>query len=387
MDGRYDVELRELAADPDEERAPAGGHRPPRAGGRRARRRPSPVDRVRGRMLGAVRRPCARRVPDARRGGHARPLAPVPGDLGLRRGRRAAGAGRSCAHFGDRLAPVRPRGRAATSATRPARCRAATAAAAPAGDRPACPATSTPRSSPGRRPRDPACGRTRVVEILRGGRSRKLLEHSYDGLPAYGTFDHLTAARGARPRRRADQRRAPALDRRAPTRSSGAARRGRGVRVGVLASGAGTNLQALLDTVHGHEAEVVAVASDKPEARALERAAGARGPDARVRARGLPRPRGTRRGDGGLAGRARASSSWCWPGYMQLLDAGLPGAIPRPRAQRAPAAAAGVSRASTPIDQALAYGVKVAGVTVHLVDEGVDTGPILLQAAVGRRRT
>jgi ATP-dependent DNA helicase RecQ len=40
----------------------------------------------------------------------------------------------------------------------------------------------------------PACGRTRVVEILRGGRSRKLLEHSYDGLPSYGSFDHLTAA-------------------------------------------------------------------------------------------------------------------------------------------------------------------------------------------------
>src|SRR5262249_9810414 len=39
----------------------------------------------------------------------------------------------------------------------------------------------------------PACGRTRVVEILRGGRSRKLLEHSYDGLPTYGRFDHLTA--------------------------------------------------------------------------------------------------------------------------------------------------------------------------------------------------
>ena len=43
------------------------------------------------------------------------------------------------------------------------------------------------------------------------------------------------------------------------------------LRVGVLASGSGTNLQALLDTVHGREAEVVAVASDKPGARALER--------------------------------------------------------------------------------------------------------------------
>ena len=44
------------------------------------------------------------------------------------------------------------------------------------------------------------------------------------------------------------------------------------LRVGVLASGSGTNLQALLDQVHGREARIVAVGSDKPEARALERA-------------------------------------------------------------------------------------------------------------------
>ncbi|MEY2515879.1 MAG: phosphoribosylglycinamide formyltransferase 1, partial [bacterium] len=47
------------------------------------------------------------------------------------------------------------------------------------------------------------------------------------------------------------------------------------LRVGVLASGAGTNLQALLDTVHGNEAVVVAVAADRPTAAALERAAAA----------------------------------------------------------------------------------------------------------------
>ena len=45
------------------------------------------------------------------------------------------------------------------------------------------------------------------------------------------------------------------------------------MKVGVLASGAGTNLQAILDTVHGREGvEVVAVGSDKPDAQALERA-------------------------------------------------------------------------------------------------------------------
>ena len=52
--------------------------------------------------------------------------------------------------------------------------------------------------------------------------------------------------------------------------------------MGVLASGEGTNLQALLDTVHGHEADVVAVASDQPAARALQRAADAGVPSARL---------------------------------------------------------------------------------------------------------
>ena len=37
----------------------------------------------------------------------------------------------------------------------------------------------------------PAVGRTRAVEILRGGRSQVIVRHSYDGLPAYGAFAHL----------------------------------------------------------------------------------------------------------------------------------------------------------------------------------------------------
>jgi ATP-dependent DNA helicase RecQ len=40
---------------------------------------------------------------------------------------------------------------------------------------------------------EPAVGRTRTVEILRGGRAKALVKNGYDGLPAYGTFDHLTA--------------------------------------------------------------------------------------------------------------------------------------------------------------------------------------------------
>ncbi|HEV2770042.1 MAG TPA: RQC domain-containing protein, partial [Solirubrobacteraceae bacterium] len=40
----------------------------------------------------------------------------------------------------------------------------------------------------------PRVGRTRAVEILRGGRSKVIRQHAYDGLPGYGTFDHLTSA-------------------------------------------------------------------------------------------------------------------------------------------------------------------------------------------------
>ncbi|HSD76269.1 MAG TPA: formyltransferase family protein, partial [Solirubrobacteraceae bacterium] len=91
-------------------------------------------------------------------------------------------------------------------------------------------------------------------------------------------------------------------------------------RIGVLASGEGTNLQALLDTVHGHEAEVVAVASDQPDARALARAAAA----------GVP-TRTFPRGDfPGRAERDAAMADWLdaqdvglvvLAGYMALLDA------------------------------------------------------------------
>jgi len=38
----------------------------------------------------------------------------------------------------------------------------------------------------------PSVGRTRTVEILRGGRSKVIVQNSYDGLPPYGTFSHLT---------------------------------------------------------------------------------------------------------------------------------------------------------------------------------------------------
>jgi phosphoribosylglycinamide formyltransferase 1 len=153
------------------------------------------------------------------------------------------------------------------------------------------------------------------------------------------------------------------------------------LRVGVLASGAGTNLQAILDRVHRAGAvEVVAVASDQPAAQALERAAQA-GVETAVFAR-ADHP--------GRAARDAAIGDWLelrgvelvvLAGYMQLLDPAF--------LRRFPDRVVNVHPALLPafpgiraIEQALEYGVKVFGVTVHFVDAGIDTGPVILQRAV-----
>jgi phosphoribosylglycinamide formyltransferase-1 len=155
---------------------------------------------------------------------------------------------------------------------------------------------------------------------------------------------------------------------------------GERLKVGVLASGSGTNLQALLDTVHGHEAEVVGVASDKADARALDRA----------RAAGVPTAVFARDTYSGRAARDAALADWLeqqgtelvvLAGYMQLVSPTF--------LQRFPQRVINVHPSLLPafpgigaIAQAVAYGSKVTGVTVHLVDEGVDTGAIIFQRAI-----
>ena len=150
--------------------------------------------------------------------------------------------------------------------------------------------------------------------------------------------------------------------------------------VGVLASGEGTNLQALLDTVHGHEAEIVAVASDKPAARALERA----------RAAGVPTAVFALVEHPDRAARDAAIADWLQErgvqlvvlaGYMAILTPGFLARFPRAVVNVHPSLLPAFPGIGS-VEQAIAYGVKVFGVTVHLVDEGVDTGPILLQGAV-----
>ncbi|HEY7074725.1 MAG TPA: phosphoribosylglycinamide formyltransferase [Solirubrobacteraceae bacterium] len=151
-------------------------------------------------------------------------------------------------------------------------------------------------------------------------------------------------------------------------------------RVGVLASGEGTNLQALLDRVHGREARIVAVGSDQPGARALARAAAAGVPTA-VFARGEYADRAARDAAMGRWLAEAGVELVVLAGYMQLLSPGFLAAFPQRIVNVHPALLPAFPGLYA-IEQALAYGVKVFGVTVHFVDEGVDTGPIILQRAV-----
>ena len=150
--------------------------------------------------------------------------------------------------------------------------------------------------------------------------------------------------------------------------------------IAVLVSGAGTNLQALLDTVHGREAEVVAVASSGADAAALERAE-QRGVPIAVFARADYPDRRAR--DLALADWLveRGSRLVVLAGYMELLGEEFldrfPGAVINVHPSLLPA-----FPGLAAIEQALTYGVKVFGVTVHFVDAGIDSGAVILQRAV-----
>jgi phosphoribosylglycinamide formyltransferase-1 len=150
--------------------------------------------------------------------------------------------------------------------------------------------------------------------------------------------------------------------------------------IAVLASGGGTNLQALLDTVHGHEAEVVAVASGTPGAHALDRAS----------EHGVATELFVRSDYADRQARDLAIADWLaqrgarlvvLAGYMELLSPAF--------LERFTGAVINVHPSLLPafpglhaIEQALAYGVKVFGVTVHFVDDGCDTGPVISQRAI-----
>ena len=185
VDGRYDLPV-SAAGDPEPERVRAIVGHLARAGV--VRPAPAPIDRLRGRVLGAfdgrARATCRSSAGDAQRA-RWRQYRAVWAFVEGAECRRAG----ILRHFGDR--------------------------AQPQPEVPCCdvcapelvPAAPAPRAVPGGPApgdldaaivdvvtgADPSVGRTRTVEILRGGRSQVVRKNAYDGLPAYGTFAHLRA--------------------------------------------------------------------------------------------------------------------------------------------------------------------------------------------------
>jgi len=152
--------------------------------------------------------------------------------------------------------------------------------------------------------------------------------------------------------------------------------------LGVLASGRGSNLQAILEACArpGFPARVVVVVSDRERAQALDRARAA-GVEARFV---NPKDFSDREAyDLALVREleARRAGLVCLAGFMRILTAGFvrayAGRILNVHPSLLPAFPGLAAQR-----QALEYGVKLAGATVHVVDEGVDTGPVVLQSSV-----
>ena len=224
-------------------------------------------------------------------------------------------------------------------------------------------------------------GRTTCAEILHGARTKKIERNSYDGLPAYGTSSNMRRADilarvdelieagviattgGPYPVLQVPPRRAPDV----------------AFRVAVLVSGEGT--QPPGDPRHRarprRASRSPAWPPTAPEARGLERARDAGDRDRRVRRRATPTA-------------TRATPRWATGSSEHEVDlvvlAGFMELLGGPFIRRFEGRIVNVHPSLLPafpgvraIEQALEYGVRVMGVTVHFVDEGVDSGPVLLQ--------
>jgi phosphoribosylglycinamide formyltransferase-1 len=152
------------------------------------------------------------------------------------------------------------------------------------------------------------------------------------------------------------------------------------LRVAVLVSGEGSNLQAILDEVHGRDGvEVVAVGSNRAAARGLERA----------RLAGVETGVFETAAFASRAERDEALADWLEEHGIELLVlAGFMELLGAPFIRRFAGRIINVHPSLLPafpgvhaIEQAIEYGVKQMGVSVHFVDEGVDSGAIILQEA------
>ncbi len=153
-------------------------------------------------------------------------------------------------------------------------------------------------------------------------------------------------------------------------------------RVVVLVSGSGTLLQALIDAAQdpGYPARVVGVAADRPGIEGLVRAERAGIPATHLRVADFADRTAW---DAALAKAVveRRPDLVVSAGFMKILGPAFRDAVDAPLLNTHPALLPAFPGTQAPAD-ALVYGVKITGATVHLVDDGVDTGPVLAQAAV-----
>ena len=156
------------------------------------------------------------------------------------------------------------------------------------------------------------------------------------------------------------------------------------LKIGVLGSGSGSNMQSITDAIAAGtlDAEVVCVLSDVPDAGILARAARQGIPHQYVdpapfktKLEGLAEERVI-----GLL-RAFGADTVVLAGFMRVVKPGLLQAFPRRVLNIHPALLPAFPGLAA-WKQALAYGVKVTGCTVHFVDEGIDSGPIIVQRSV-----
>ncbi len=154
------------------------------------------------------------------------------------------------------------------------------------------------------------------------------------------------------------------------------------LKIAVLASGSGSNLQAIIDEIKSGflPVELALVLSDKPQAYALQRAKAAGVPTKVL----LPADFASREDyDAELVRLLKASGAdaVALAGYMRLVTPVFLQAFPHRVLNIHPALLPSFPGLHGQ-RQAFEYGVKVAGCTVHFVDEGMDSGPIILQAPV-----
>jgi phosphoribosylglycinamide formyltransferase 1 len=167
-----------------------------------------------------------------------------------------------------------------------------------------------------------------------------------------------------------------------PEEAALAARVGNPLRVVVLVSGAGTNLQALLDAGadDAYGATVVAVGADRPQTQAMARAEQAGVPTFVLELSQFPDRAGW---DAALTEAVAAHSPdlVILAGFMKLVGSAFMARFAQRIVNTHPALSPSFPGMHAPRD-ALAYGVKVTGCTLFVVDDGIDSGPIVAQAAV-----